>query len=153
VSRLSSCHRGGFSAWLLGYLSIPYVAFREPTRCHATSSACRSALNCLSLLYDLIQNWNLSINFSKTPQYQISRKYVQPFSSCYMRRDRWNQTDDGKADGSIPQPSDAKVTQLDSADYSIVCLRSMNMKNAPQKYSYLAMITWDYNSLQIKCCH
>jgi hypothetical protein len=33
------------------------------------------------------QNWNMSTNVNKTPQYQIAWKFVQRFWSCYMRTD------------------------------------------------------------------
>jgi hypothetical protein len=45
-------------------------------------------VKCMLLLSDFDQTWNVSTDFSKTLQYKISWKSVQPFSSCYIRTDR-----------------------------------------------------------------
>jgi hypothetical protein len=41
---------------------------------------------------DCDQNSNVSTNFSKTPQYKISLKSVQPFLCCYVQADRMTDT-------------------------------------------------------------
>jgi hypothetical protein len=40
------------------------------------------------ILSDLNRRWNMPTNVSRTPEYKISWKSVQRFSSCYMRTDR-----------------------------------------------------------------
>jgi hypothetical protein len=49
--------------------------------------ACRFSCKVPVFWSDFNQNWNVSTNFNKTPQYQISSKSVQLFSSCYVRTD------------------------------------------------------------------
>jgi hypothetical protein len=46
------------------------------------------------ILSGLIQNWNVSTNFSEISPYQIWWKSAQPFSSCYMRTDGHIHTQD-----------------------------------------------------------
>jgi hypothetical protein len=86
------CHDEGFSHAARVAGTLPHGIPHPVTS--VRSNPCKVPL----LLSDSNQNWNLSSsNFSKTPQYQISWKSVQPFSSCYM-------CTDGRTDEAIPKP-------------------------------------------------
>jgi hypothetical protein len=45
-------------------------------------------VKCSLLWSGFNQNWNVLIHFGTIPQYQISRKFIQLFSSCCMQTDR-----------------------------------------------------------------
>jgi hypothetical protein len=124
----------GRSAWCLcGWVKtssrgIPHVVARLAVDSAPSHFRAQDSMHvglremCQLLLSDFKQNWNLSTNFSKTPQYEISWSSIQQLSSFYMRRDR--QTDVAKLIVSFLQRLFA-----DASKNILTCNSSYTMKS------------------------